>query len=57
MSISKFRGILYQTAKILGDVQAGRKAARTRSAKPVIKRIGRRITGKAAGRLIDRLFR
>lgn len=57
MTISKFRGWLYLIAKVLGDVQAVKKAAKTKSAKPIAKRFGRRIVGKATGRLIGRMFR
>lgn len=45
MSISKLRGLLYSTAKILGDVDAVKK-------NKVGKRIKSRITGKIAGHLL-----
>ena len=57
MTLNQFRGLLYTLAKILGDVQAGRKAARTGSLNPIGRRIGRRLAGKVAGRLLGRLFR
>lgn len=57
MTINKFRSFLYGLAKILGDVQAGSKAARTGSLTPIGKRIGRRIAGKITGRLLGRLFK
>lgn len=57
MTLNQFRGYLYTLAKVLGDVQAGRKAARTESLKPIGKRIGRRLAGKATGRLLGWLFR
>lgn len=50
MSISSIRSILYKAAKYLGDVSAVRRAARSGSADPIIKRIARRIYGKIAGR-------
>lgn len=53
VTISKFRSILYFTAKILGDVQAvksNRKGA-------IKKRVARRIAGKVAGRILGKLIR
>ncbi len=57
MTINAFRTVLYRLAKALGDVQAGRKAARTRSGKPIAERLARRTAGKATGRLLGRIFR
>lgn len=48
MKISAIRSILYQTAKVLGDVQAVQN-------KKVGKRIVNRVVGKAAGHLLRRL--
>jgi len=48
--ISHIRGVLYSTAKILGDVNAVRKGT-------VGKRIVRRVVGKITGRGLGRLFR
>jgi hypothetical protein len=44
------RGILYLLAKLLGDVSAVKKGK-------VGKRVGRRIAGKATGKILRRLFR
>jgi len=44
------RGLLYQIAKLLGDVNAVRKGK-------VAKRIVRRAAGKATGRGLRRLFK
>jgi len=49
VSIARTRGILYVIARLLGDVQAGRRAARTGSLKPIAKRIARRAAGRATG--------
>lgn len=54
MSISKFRGILYMTARILGDIQAV--THKKDPAKAVAKRLGRRLTGKVTGRAMGKLF-
>lgn len=48
--MGKSRGFLYKLARILGDVEAVKKGR-------VGKRIGRRATGKASGRLMRKLFR
>jgi hypothetical protein len=48
MTLSKFRSILYNTAKALGDVQAvtsKRKGA-------IERRVARRIAGKVTGRTV-----
>jgi hypothetical protein len=57
VTINQFRGLLYGLAKVLGDVQAGVKAARTRSFKPIGKRLARRAAGKVTGRALGRIFR
>ena len=57
MTLNKFRGLLYRSAKYLGDVQAVRKAARKGDLKPIGKRIQRRITGRLAGRFLGWLNR
>ena len=53
MNINKTRGILYKLAKLLGDISA------VSNGKPVkmIKRITRRMTGKATGRIFKKLFK
>lgn len=53
MNIHKIRSILYLVARILGDVQAVKSGSPSKMAK----RVGRRIVGKAAGKMIRRLFR
>lgn len=50
MSISKTRGLLYQVARILGDVQAARKGR-------VGRRVARRIAGRSTGRALRKLFK
>ena len=52
MSISKTRGILYQIAKLLGDVSA----IISGSPKKMAKRVGRRTAGKETGRAMRKLF-
>lgn len=56
MSISKIRGWLYWTAKLLGHVQAGNKAARTKSIKPITTRVARVFVGKLTARMLGRMF-
>ncbi|WCQ99116.1 hypothetical protein [Paracoccus aestuarii] len=53
MSINKFRGLLYTLAKLLGDVQAVRSPRKG----AITRRIGRRLAGKATGRMLGKLFR
>jgi hypothetical protein len=53
MSVSKTRGILYKMARLLGDFQA----ISSGSSKKVAKRAGRRVTGKAAGKTLRKLFK
>ena len=49
MNLSKFRGKLYKSAKILGDVNAVQKGKVTR-------RIGVRVVGKMFGQLMRKIF-
>jgi hypothetical protein len=49
-SISQTRGILYQLAKILGDISAVSKGT-------VGKRAVRRTAGKATGKMFGKLFK
>jgi len=53
MSIHKTRGLLYKLAKLLGDLSA------LSSGKPgkITKRVARRATGKATGRIFRKLFK
>jgi len=53
LSINKTRGILYQIAKLLGDVSA----ITSGSPKKMAKRVGRRTTGKATGRAMRKVFK
>lgn len=55
--ISGLRSLLYRTARVLGDVQAVEKAAKTGSVKPIGKRLERRVLGRVAGRAIGRIVR
>lgn len=50
MSINKFRSILYNVAKFLGDVNAVKKGK-------IGRRVGRRVAGKATGKLFRRIFK
>jgi len=53
LSINKTRGILYQIAKLLGDVSA----ITSGSPKKMAKRAGRRTVSKATGRAMRKLFK
>jgi len=53
MSVHKTRGLLYKIARLLGDYQA----VSSGSSKKVAKRAGRRITGRAAGRTMRKIFK
>ena len=50
MSINSTRSLLYQLARLLGDVQAVKRGK-------VGKRVARRLAGKVTGRGLGRLFR
>jgi hypothetical protein len=47
---------LYKILRIRNDVRAVSRALSTGSTKPLTNRVGRRLFGKAAGRLQGRLF-
>lgn len=47
---------IYQGLKIWNDVRAVRRAAEQGSAKPVVRRVGRRVYGKLTGRLARKIF-
>ncbi len=53
MTLSKFRGVLYRTARALGDVQA---VTHKNPGKAIPKRIGRRIGGSLMAQLMGMLF-
>jgi len=53
MSINKTRGYLYKLARLLGDFQA----ISSGSSQKMTKRVGRRITGRAAGKTMRKLFK
>jgi len=53
MSVHKTRGFLYKAARLLGDYQA----LSSGSPKKVAKRAGHRVTGRAAGRTMRKLFK
>lgn len=48
--INKVRGVLYGTAKVLGDVNAVQKGK-------ISQRIGRRIAGKYASKIMNNIFK
>ena len=50
MSINKTRSLLYKISRLLGDANAAQRGT-------VGKRVARRVTGRAAGRLLRKLFR
>ena len=51
-AISKIRRAGYPALRYLGDAQAVEKALKTGTAKPIEKRIERRVLGRTAGQLI-----
>lgn len=53
VTIGKTRGLLYHLAKLLGDFSA----VSSGSPKKVAKRAGRRLAGKATGRLLKKLLK
>lgn len=56
MTINQFRSLIYATARSLGNVQAVKRSVETRSAEPIVKRVGRVYAGRFAGSLIRALF-
>lgn len=57
MNIYKIRRSLYRAAAVLGDVEAVQQSAKTRSVKPIAKRVVRREAYKAEGRATRRIMR
>ena len=53
MSVNKTRGFLYRLARLLGDFSA----VSSGSPKKMTKRVGRRVTGRVAGRGLRKLFK
>jgi hypothetical protein len=53
MSVNKTRGYLYKLARFLGDFQA----ISSGSPKKMTNRVGRRVTGRAAGKAMRKLFK
>ena len=53
MSVHKTRGFLYWLARLLGDYQA----VSSGSSKKMARRAGRRVTGRAAGTTMRKLFK
>lgn len=53
MSVSKTRGLLYKTARLLGDFSA----VSSGNPKKIVKRAGRRVTGRATGKAMRKLFK
>ncbi len=53
MSVNKTGGLLYKAARLLGDY----KAISSGSSKKMTRRVGRRVTGRAAGRGLRKLFK
>lgn len=47
---------VYKILRTMNDVKAVTRALDTGSVTPVTNRVGRRVVGKAAGRLMGRLF-
>jgi len=56
-AISRIRRAGYPALKYLGDVNAVQRALKTGSAKPIERRIERRLLGRTAGQLIRLLTR
>ena len=53
MSVPKTRGFLYKAARLLGDYQA----VSSGCTKKMARRVGRRATGRAAGKTLRKLFK
>jgi hypothetical protein len=53
MSVNKVRGLFYTIARLLGDFQA----VSSGSPQKMTKRVGRRITGRATGKAMRKLFK
>lgn len=50
------KSFLYDVLKYSNDVNAVTKAAKRRSAKPIVRRVGRRVYGQLTGRLARKIF-
>ena len=53
MSVHKTRGFLYKMTRLLGDYQA----ISSGSSNKMTRRVGRRVTGRAAGKAMRKLFK
>ncbi len=53
MSVNKTRGLLYKLARLLGDFSA----ISSGSSKKMTKRAGHRVTGRAAGKAMRKIFK
>lgn len=47
---------IYQALKYWNDARAVRRSLEQRSTRPLVRRVGRRVYGKLAGRLARKLF-
>jgi hypothetical protein len=47
---------IYAALKYYNDAKAISRAAEQRSAKPIVRRVGRRVYGKVTGRLARKIF-
>ena len=57
MRISQIRRQMYRGARLLGDVQAGKRAVEERSAAPIVQRVERVVVGRLIARILGALFR
>jgi hypothetical protein len=57
MTISQIRRLAWKTSSVLGDVQAVQQSARTRSVKPVARRVVRKAAYRAEGRATRKILR
>jgi hypothetical protein len=57
MSIYKIRRGLYKSASVLGDAEAVEKSVKTRTPKPVARRVVRKAVYREQGKFMRRLLR
>jgi hypothetical protein len=57
MKIYKARRFLYRAASVLGDAEAVQKSVKTRSPKPVVKRVVRKTVYRTEGKATRRVLK
>jgi hypothetical protein len=57
MTINQVTSALYAAARLLRWAKAGKRSVDERSLAPIAKRVGRVVAGRAAGSIINKVFK